>query len=163
MSVAVVLYYADRWLKYDPISGVVIWRRAVNSRVSAGSRAGTVRPDGRRQIKIDGKTYLEHRLIFAMVMRRWPDPEVDHEDGDPSNNAWLNLREATVAQNRCNTAGHRHKLSGLPLGVYAEGPKFRACLQREGKQIRIGVFATIEEALAARMARDCEVFGGRYF
>ena len=132
-NLAVVLYYADRLLRYDPISGALYWRRAVNSRAPAGSRAGTIRPDGRRQVRIDGRVHLEHRLIFAMVERRWPEPEVDHEDGNGGNNAWSNLREATVAQNRSNVAARSTKKSGLPLGVYAEGSKFRALMQRNGK------------------------------
>lgn len=55
----------------------------------------TVNKDGYLVVKLDGHVYLAHRIIFFMEIGRWPEPTVDHEDRNPLNNRWSNLREAT--------------------------------------------------------------------
>src|ERR1700749_3983259 len=91
-------------LHYDPETGV--WTNLVRrGNCSAGSRAGTVKDNGYRQIRILGKIYLEQRLAFLYMLGRWPEPEAEHKDRQRTNNRWLNLREATHSQNQCNKIG----------------------------------------------------------
>lgn len=138
-------------LDYDPVTGVLTWKVTVNGRAPKGARAGTLRPDGRRQVRIGGKLYLEHRLIWFMVTGTWPDPEVDHRNRKPADNRWHNLREATRIQNTANHGGKKHKASGLPVGVYHDrNGRVRACVTKEGKQHYVGSFETVDEAVVAR-------------
>lgn len=85
-----------------------------------------------------------------MQTGQWPDPEVDHKNRKHDDNRWRNLREATRLQNTANHSGKKIKKSGLPVGVYTERGRFRACLSHKGKQIRLGVFDTVAEAEEAR-------------
>lgn len=112
-------------------------------------RAGTLRPDGYRNIsvKLNGKkkTYLEHRLCFYYMNGRWP-KEIDHVDRNKSNNAWSNLRECTRAENNWN------KDSGK--GIKKSCQKYMVEIRRNGVYKYLGRFDTYEQALNARLQEE---------
>lgn len=56
---------------------------------------GTINKDGYLVVKLDGHTYLAHRIIFFMMKKRWPEPTVDHRNRKGTDNRWRNLREAS--------------------------------------------------------------------
>lgn len=66
-----------------------------------GGRAGTTHHSGYRIVKIKGKCYAEHRLIWFMHYGYWPF-EIDHINLDKSDNRISNLREVTKSQNAWN-------------------------------------------------------------
>jgi hypothetical protein len=129
-----VLLTADRLrevLHYDPLTGFFTWRVTLSRRNQAGNRTGkTRRADRRVYIGVDNGLYLAHRLAWLYVHGRWPEPLIDHIDGDASNNAISNLREATQAENTQNLhRAHRDNRSGF-LGVQcARNGKFAARLK----------------------------------
>ena len=43
--------------------------------------------------------YLAHRLAWLYVTGSWPSQDIDHIDGDPTNNRFANLREVTHQEN----------------------------------------------------------------
>ncbi|WP_424031702.1 HNH endonuclease [Methylocella sp.] len=51
-------------------------------------------------VKIDGRPYTVHRVVWLWKTGEWPFPEVDHEDRNGTNNRWTNLHEATSTQNQ---------------------------------------------------------------
>lgn len=148
----------EELLCYDAATGCFIWRVARGNR-AAGSPAGTINTDGHRQIRLDGKTYYTHRLIWFWETGTWPLSEVDHRDRNRLNNRFGNLRDATSEQNRFNQSG-RPRENGLPHGVYAaKSGRFRACITFKSRARHIGVFDTVESALAARIVKEQELFG----
>lgn len=137
-------------LQYDPETGVFSWR-APRRGVRPG-RTGNVRPDGYMRIGVDGINYLAHRLAWLYVTGSWPSTEVDHRDGNPSNNQFANLRDVSQQTNienmRAATKGNR--TSGL-LGVsyHRRDSLWRARIRINGKDHTIGYFKTPEAAHAA--------------
>ena len=121
----------------------------------AGVTAGTLHTHGYIVIRIDGVNYLAHRLAWFYMTGEWPEEQIDHKDGCPSNNRWKNLREATPAQNRQSLSARRNKKSGLPMGVTtsasAKNP-FSAYIQKHGQRIHLGVFPTSELAQRAYLS-----------
>lgn len=121
--------------------------------------SGTVRPDGYCVISIDGKRYLTHRLIWFLVHGTWP-KYLDHIDGNPSNNRYENLREATISQNAANSQRRSDNRTGFK-GVSFN--KSRDCYQSfayfGGKAYWCGYFTTPEEAHAAYLKRAKEFHG----
>lgn len=109
---------------------------------------------------IDEKVYSANRLAWFVVTGKWPNPEVDHEDLDGDNNAWLNLREATRSQNRANTKKECRNTSGFK-GVHWHGVmgKWCASIKKDGALEKIGYFDAAEEAHAAYVKRAGELFG----
>lgn len=136
---------------YDPTTGVFTRRVARGYRGChrAGSVAGYVNERGYVTIMVDRKPYLAHRLAWLYMTGALPVDQVDHVDGDRSNNRWLNLREASNAQNAQNRreASASNRSCGL-LGVTwnARAAKWVAQIRVEGKNRGLGYFDSAEEA-----------------
>jgi len=140
-------------LEYRPLDGVFYWRNEGragfnNSAIfhKAGDIAGTKRKvDGRVVIRINGKLYLRYRLAWLWVTGVWPLAEIDHIDGDPTNDRFSNLRDASRTKNQENMRlPQKTKESSAFLGVYAnkKGRKkrWRSAISVAGKQISLGAF-----------------------
>lgn len=82
--------------------------------------------------------YWAHRLAWLYMVGDWPD-QIDHIDGDGTNNRWVNLRNCSRSQNLAN-ADKRVR------GIEAHGQKYRARLMVNRKRIELGSFDTFEEA-----------------
>src|SRR5882757_9467364 len=92
--------YLLRVLEYNPDTGIFInrIRRGPNGD-PAGSEAGHSDKDGYIIIHLCKKKYKAHRLAWFYMTGTWPAQEIDHKDGRPAHNAWLNLRESTRVEN----------------------------------------------------------------
>lgn len=140
---------------YDGQVGRFVSLSGSGTRWKKGRVAGTARSDERRQIKIDGVIYLEHILVWLYVHGKWPDWEIDHIDGDPSNNRVENLRDVSSTVNKQNQRKpNADKKSCGFLGVswFASRKKWRAEIRWGGRRHFIGNFDTAEEAGAAYLA-----------
>lgn len=115
--------------------------------------AGTFK-DGYLRISLFGKSFYAHRLAWLFVHGRWPKDQLDHINGDRSDNRISNLRECTDAENRQNwTRPKSNNPHGL-IGVnwHAGANKFSAQIQINRKQKHLGLFETAEEAHSAYLA-----------
>lgn len=89
----------------------------------------------------------------------WPKALVDHRDGDPSNNRWENLREATFSENNSNSRGKDGACGVKNVYFEKRGGSFRVSVNRQGKGRYFGAFRSIDDArIAAESARK-EVHG----
>lgn len=96
------------------------------------------------------KSYMAHRIIWALMAGETLMIGLDHRNGIRSDNRWTNLRLATSAQNIHNSKTHRPTKTGMK-GVYVmhESKNFQARIMVNGKRLNLGSFATKEEAHAA--------------
>lgn len=144
-------------LHYDPATGIFTWLRTMG-RQTAGEVAGTVREDGYIRLQIDGeRRYASHWACLYMTGVLPPD-EMDHEDRNRANNAWLNLRHATKSQN-CANRPQTSKSGDLPRGVTRRGKKFVSQMRSKGVTHYLGIYDTPDEAHAAYAARAIAEFG----
>lgn len=138
-------------LSYDPETGSCVWRVSRNG-CKVGGVAGSLRSDGYLNMRIDGRSYLAHRVAFLYIHGIWPTNQIDHIDRIKSNNRIDNLREATVSENGQNRhlAQSNNRSCGL-LGVtwHKGDSKWMAQLCVDGKRNYLGSFALPEEAHAA--------------
>lgn len=149
-------------LSYDAETGVLTWK--INRRAArrAGDVAGSIGMIGYRKIEIDGRCYLAHRVIWAMMTGKWPVDQIDHINGDRADNRFANLREATPHQNQGNRLPTKGKT--LPTGVffYKNDGKYGAAITMCGRDKRskyLGIFSTPEEAAEAYRAAAVNYFG----
>jgi 5-methylcytosine-specific restriction endonuclease McrA len=143
---------ADRLFSYDAENGSLIWRVSTSPRNKIGSPAGCTNSMGYRVVQFCGKTVYSHQIAWLMTYRVWPDHEIDHIDGNPSNNAISNLRAATRTENNRNTGiRSNNKLGAKGVLKHSDG-RFRARIMVDRKTIHLGLFDTIEEAASAYAA-----------
>jgi hypothetical protein len=140
-------------LHYDPKTGVFRWA-SPRPKVRVGEVAGGISPAGYLQIYIDRYRYFAHRLAWLYVAGEWPKYEIDHINGNKSDNRFCNLRHATKSDNGRNRALYKNNSSGFKGGRWdtARG-KWRAEIRVNGQRIHLGRFANpIHAAVAYRQA-----------
>jgi len=153
--------------KYDPISGLLTWR--INTKgggraIPIGTVAGSTVQTGHRRVMLsinrDGKQrmYKAHRVIWLMMTGEWPRLEIDHIDGDGTNNAWANLRLATRSQNNMNKRMQSNNSSGFK-GVRRNGSGWSAQIWLDRKGIWLGTFRTKQEAHAICCEARIKAYG----
>ena len=115
-------------------------------RWKVGTALGWNTPYGYIEASVDYKRYKLHRLIWLWHKGELPKLDIDHIDGNPSNNRIENLREATPSQNMQNQRKPRKTNKLGYQGVYQVKNRFRTSLTINGKVKNIGYFDTPEEA-----------------
>lgn len=99
-----------------------------------------------------------HRFILETKDKN---TQIDHRDGNGLNCQRSNMRESTLAQNRCNRRIHKNKASKY-LGVFIKDRKnirYYARLTKNGKGIYAGSFKTELEAAMAYDKKALELHG----
>lgn len=148
-------------LHYNPETGVFTWRQQQGSRAVAGSVAGSASKNGRIEIGVDGTNHLAHRLAWLYMTGEWPADEIDHEDLDPSNNRWGNLRSATHLENSYNKRVRTQSKTGIKgVHFFKRTGKWTARIKSDGGSSRhLGYFDTAEEAAASYAEAAAELHG----
>lgn len=132
--------------RYNLETGVIVWAEDRGGPIKAGDQAGCIDTKGHRRIYCEGRSYASTHIIWAIVYGRWPSNQVDHENRQPNDDRFLNLREATPSQNCANRA-FPTKAKGVSL--HKGSGKYHARVQARGKLHFLGSFNTSEEAAAA--------------
>lgn len=134
--------------RYEYRDGGLFVIRRFNSGVQIGDRAGSYLRDGYRQMRVNGKQYKEHHLVWMWHNSYLP-KELDHINCIRDDNRIENLRECTRQENMQNRKfPMKTNVLGL-LGVVKHHNKFRASIQRNGRRQHLGLFDTPELAHAA--------------
>jgi len=122
-----------------------------------------VRRDGYVQVNFRnlGKLYCPkvHELVAsAFIGSRPKGMDIDHRNGKRSDNRSGNLRYLTVS---CNVVGKRSRnyKSGLASGVRFDGRNYIASIGKNYKTIYVGTFKNKEDAIAARVSKEKELYG----
>ena len=124
----------------------VVW----NARY-AGLRAGWISRDGYVGVKVCGRTFKAHRVIWAIHHGYWPDDQIDHINGDRTDNQLANLRSVSNEENQRNKGRRSDNTSGA-TGVYWDGRRSKWCAQikTNGRNRTLGRFDNVADAISAR-------------
>lgn len=146
-------------LEYDPDSGSLRWSVHKGTK-KPGDEAGVV-SGGYRLVRLDGRLYKAHALIWLLVTGALPEGDIDHIDGDGLNNRWSNLRVLSHRENMRNVVQARsHNGTGV-LGVTLHKPsgKWRARITCDGVEKYLGLYPTVEAASAAYWEAKASIHG----
>lgn len=149
--------------EFDAARGVLVWRISQGNRAKVGADAGTARrTDGRRIVCVDGTQYLAYRVIWFYVHGVWPAGEIDHINGDCTDNRIENLRDVPTQINAENKHRARtDKRSGKLAGAYRSGEsRWRAQIVVKGKVVSLGSHETEEAAHAAYLEAKRRLHAG---
>ena len=141
-------------LHYEPETGALTWIVS-RGRVRAGYVAGRTSSNTYQQVCIEGKRYLSHRLAFLYMTGMIP-TEVDHKNGDPSDNRWANLRGTTRSGNSRNRRRSKNNTSGVKgVSLVKSTGRWGVTLYINGKNRNLGTYDDIELAeFIAQEARE---------
>lgn len=142
-------------LEYNPGTGDFIWLNPTSFRVKIGDKAGYHHKtqDGKVYIQtsIDGVKHYGHRLAWFYMTGEFPTEQIDHINGDGTDNRWCNIREVTHADNSKNQKLRSTNSSGITGVYWSEGRgKWCASITVKGKTISLGRHDSIDEAAQAR-------------
>lgn len=142
--------YFRSFFSYDPDSGLFEYRRPPTggSRDAKIRSAGFLSRQGYVRLSCQSRTYMAHRVAWAMMTDRWPQLEVDHINRDRADNRFCNLRLATNSQNRHNSKKRKDGSASRFKGVTYRKP-WIARINVEGERIHLGCFNTESEAAQA--------------
>jgi hypothetical protein len=154
---------ANEFLEYNPETGDLIWKwrdkkhfvsdwsyNMWNSKF-ANTVAGSLDKKTKyRQIGVNGKLYLSHRLAWLLHYGAWPEDQIDHINNVRSDNRIENLREATKSQNSMNRSSQKGSTSKY-LGVswHKRDKKWQAHIRVDGTKYYLGLFTVEEDAARA--------------
>jgi hypothetical protein len=144
--------------EYDPETGVFRWRKSTGSKSVVGKQIGSSHSEGYFEARIAGKRCFLHRAAWLYMTGEWP-KEIDHINGDRSDNRWSNLRLASRQQNSANQKLKKTNTSGLK-GVHRNSRgRWIASIHFDYKTRYLGSFDNKEEAHAAYMAAAQQYHG----
>ena len=150
-------------LRYEPETGKLFWlprsdslfrskadARKWKGRV-CGAEAFTAENDqGYRQGAVCGHLYRAHRVAWAISTGIWPKNQIDHINGNKSDNRLINLREATHSENARNKSKPSTNKSGYKgVSWRPDRRLWRAMIRISGVQTHLGYFERAEDAYAA--------------
>lgn len=137
-------------LDYDHLSGVFRWKNS-KRRVKAGDVAGAVNGDGYILIRLNGILHRAHRLAWLYVNGSFPSKDLDHIDGNRTNNAIANLRQCSRGENLQNQRlpSKNNALKSLGVCFNKQSSKFHAQITYNRTRYHLGYFKNKDEAHAA--------------
>jgi hypothetical protein len=133
-------------LHYNPETGVFTYLNKSKYK-KAGEEAGYIKPQGYREIHVCGNNFYAHRLAFLYMTGSFPEELVDHINGKPADNRWVNLRPATYSENNRNARLRKDNKSGVKGVCWDRGyKKWTAYINLNKTRHDLGLFDSIEEA-----------------
>lgn len=146
-SNSITAEYVRRLFNYDPDTGIFTRIVSVGSRGQEGMQVGSADLHGYKTVRIEKRSYKIHRLAWLYVHGAWPVGDIDHINGNRSDNRIVNLRDVTRAVNLQNQRRATNNRSTGVLGVYkAENGRFNTKISINNKCVDLGTFDTLEEA-----------------
>lgn len=132
---------------YDPISGTFFRKKTLSPNTRDGDPT-FIDKQGYAWIYVGGSKHKAHHLAWLLTYGVWPQMDIDHINGERSDNRISNLRLATNQQNCANakvsvlnTSGHK--------AVRKRNGKWQVRIGAGGR-IHVGAFETLEEAILER-------------
>lgn len=106
------------------------------------------------KLNIFGKRWYGHRLAYLYMVGVLPD-EVDHDDGNGTNNKWSNLNHATRRDNCMNYKLNVNNKSGVAgISLCKSTQRWHSRIQIDRQQIFLGSFDDFFEAVCVRKTAE---------
>lgn len=149
----------ELFLKYDPETGLFTSNVSSSPQRGVGDVAGGRHQNGYTMIQVCGIIVRAHRLAWLWMTGEWPS-EVDHINGNRSDNRWSNLRIVTRPQNIWNSGLRSDNTSGCKGVQYdASRGKWMATITHNKKTVRLGRFHNLLDAVEVRKRAETKYHG----
>lgn len=155
------LEYLRECFTYNAETGLLIWNvrpsrhfpnnndGGFNTRFSHRN-AGTKLRD-HLAVQVAGDKHYVHRIGWALHYGQYPDGPLDHINGNGFDNRIVNLREVSHEDNTHNQKIRKNNKSGcMGVSYRKDSGKFTARINTPSGRKNIGVYANLDDAIAAR-------------
>lgn len=142
-------------LRYDRKTGLFTRLVATSPVHRVGETVGTLhRRSGYINFMLDNVNYTASRLAWLYMTGKFPQYDIDHRNGIKSDNSFKNLRDVPIAFNMQNEVRPRKNNASGFMGVWWRKDRARwiATIRVNGRSMRLGSFATKQEANSAYLA-----------
>lgn len=150
-------------LKYNPVTGIFTWKVNRKGTKGIGSVAGSINTHhktGKRYVLIHtcGKHWRAHRLAWLFMYNSECDSEIDHENGDGTDNRWDNLKKTDSKGNARNQRKRSGNAYSNVMGVrwHRKAKKWVVGIHHKGKNKHLGLFTNFEQAVRVRKQAEVE-------
>lgn len=100
----------------------------------------------------------KHKRLHLYLMEKPQGMVIDHINGNTKDNRRGNLRVCTPKENSRNTSASKNNKTGyLGISMTPHG-KYRARIMVDRKEIRLGHYETLEEAVSVRREAELKYF-----
>lgn len=109
----------QEYLDYDPVTGILTWKKKNSKKTVIGSRAGTDVKGRCRIIQLFGNVIVEHRVIWLHYYGYMPKSHehIDHINHNEYDNRIQNLRLVSQKENNRNLSLRKDNALGI-TGIY---------------------------------------------
>jgi hypothetical protein len=167
------LTFADLWelLNYDFETGKLFWRyrerrwfksnaahASFNARFANKEAFHHSHPVNKYKTGyILNESHKAHHLIWTMCFGYWPKKQIDHIDGDRTNNRITNLREVTLAENLKNQSIYSNNTSGMQGVTFKKKlNKWAVRANNNGKRLHLGYYENFDDAIRVRKQAEID-------
>ena len=134
--------------EYNEHTGKLKWKISRTNAIKVGQEVNHISKRGYVQVRLNGKLWMVHRLIWLMKTGTFPKLHIDHINGIRHDNSWSNLREVDRFLNMQNMHDAHIDSTTQILGVTfdKQSGKYKAQMFRNGKVVLGKKFDTKQEA-----------------
>lgn len=140
--------YVKLYFDYNPITGII-------SRKDRKKGLGHYDSYGYLKIKIKGKSFMAHRIAWFLYYGEMPQKEIDHINGDRSDNRISNLRVVSRYENNLNRRYKPNKSTGY-IGISPKNCKTHVLYQVHYKNKNY-YFESVNEAVEFRKKKGLPI------
>jgi len=152
--------YVRHALNYNPDTGEFTRAVSTGPNCRVGAVAGSIDRQGYRRISLLGKLRAAHQLAWLTHYGTPPGADIDHINGNRSDNRIANLRLVDHSTNLENQRSARSDNKLGVLGVRKRNSRFEARIWVKGKAQFIGTFDTCSAAEEAYKAEKRRLHAG---
>ena len=148
-------------IHYDPSTGFFTWLKRpgdtrgdkiFNGQYAGKTAGGLNKSKGYWAIKVDGKDYYAHRLVWLYSYGKLPASEIDHINHNRQDNSIDNLRTVNRLENQRNMSKRKVSTSGVTGIAWDKSRgKWQGQIEVNNKNIFLGRFDSLLDATCARM------------
>lgn len=149
-------------LNYDPETGALSWKIRMGSRAMPGKPITCLDSHGYIVLRLDRRLYRAHRIAWLHATGAHPEHDIDHINGQRSDNRLSNLRDVPRSINLQNSNATVTKArAGLCGAVFdRRSGKYLPSIVANGKRVLLGTHKTPESAHLAYMAAKAALHAG---
>lgn len=135
------------YFHYDPVTGHLRWAKPKpKSKVRAGHVVSYIGADGYLTVTFHKKRYKAHRICWLLASGDWPDGDIDHINGDRTDNRLDNLRVCSRQNNLRNMKKQPNKSSVYKGVSKRKDNQYEAYYSLNNKKVSLGLFTQEREA-----------------